>query len=297
MNGFRRKEIVKKSLYYASAGLTHLSGVGTLRARPAERGSLRVLMYHKVNDQRGNSLSVPISLFDEQMAFLKAHYRVISADELLGHVAGSAPLPPRAVLITFDDGYRDVLTHAYPILKRYGHPAVLFVSTDFIGGTSRFAHDRQFARFANAILNWKEVRALGEFLEIGSHAQSHRPLSRILPEEARCEIVASKAVIEERLGRPVRLFSYPKGTVLDFNRETREWVIEAGYRLCFTTIPKTNRPPLDPFALGRYNVEPYGHYYFMRLLEGSCDLMGFTATRWGAVLKRALVHQMGAATD
>ena len=73
--------------------------------------------------------------------------------------------------------------------------------------------------------------------------------------------------------------------------------IEAGYRLCFTTIPKTNRPPLDPFALGRYNVEPYGHYYFMRLLEGSCDLMRLSATRWGAVLKRALVHQMGAATD
>lgn len=297
MNGFGRKESLKKWLYYFCAGLTHFSGVERLRNLGAASGSVRILMYHKVNDQKGNSLSVPVSLFDEQMGELAERYQVISAEDLLAHVLTATPLPPRAVLLTFDDGYRDVLTHAYPILKRYGHPAILFVSTDFIGSQIPFPHDRRFTHFLNPPLDWDEVTALTECFEVGSHACSHRSLARLGSEEARREIFDSKAIIEERIGRPVRCFSYPKGGIRDFNPRLRDDVRRAGYQLCFTTIRRTNRSPLDPFALGRYNVEPYSGYYFRRLLEGSCDLMRLGGTRWGDRLKQSVVGCLGADTD
>src|SRR5206468_3716435 len=89
--------------------------------------ALRVLMYHKINDQPGNPVTVPVSLFDEQMAQIgELGYTVVSIDQVLDHMTGRAPLPPRAVLITFDDGYRDNLLNAAPILQRHGYPAVVF---------------------------------------------------------------------------------------------------------------------------------------------------------------------------
>lgn len=297
VNGFARKEALKRAAYYASCGLLHFSGVGRLRSLPVIPGSLRVLMYHKVNDQGGNSLSVPVSLFAEQMAFLKEHYAAVSAADLVAHVETGVPLPARAVLLTFDDGYRDVHRNAHPVLRRLGLPAVLFASTDFIGGDASFPHDRRFSDLDNAVLSWAELREMGDVFEVGAHACSHRPLTSLPSSEARREVFDSKRVIEDRLGRPVRLFSYPKGGPHDFNDEIRGFVKEAGYSLCFTTIPRTNRPPLARFDLARYNVEPYGSFYFRRLLEGSCDLLGVGATPWGASLKRRLVGVMGAATD
>jgi peptidoglycan/xylan/chitin deacetylase (PgdA/CDA1 family) len=296
MNNVRRKEALKKALYHGVAYATHYSGIGPLRSRGRSTAALRIVMYHKVNDRPGNILSVPVSLFDEQMAYLKSHYNVVAADDVLLHVAGSKPLPPKAALITFDDGYRDVFRNAYPILQRYGLSAVLFLATDFIGGDTPFPHDAGSPSFVDPALDWDEVRAMLDRVEMGSHARSHRILTSLPPQQARQEIFESRTIIEERIERPVRLFAYPSGGPLDFDARLRSWVIEAGYQLCFTTVPATNRHPFDPYALTRYNVEPYGSFYFECLLEGSCDLWGLGATEWGARLKRALVRQMGAAT-
>jgi peptidoglycan/xylan/chitin deacetylase (PgdA/CDA1 family) len=297
VTGFARKEALKRAVYYVCGAVTHFSGVSRFRALGQRTGSLRVIMYHKVNDQRGNSLSVPVARFDEQMRLLTERYNVISADELLAHIDGGAPMPPRSVLITFDDGYRDVRTNAYPILKRYELPAVLFVATDFIGGRRPFPHDGRFRDFDNAILGWDEIRDMSDTFEVGSHARSHRSLTALALADATAEIERSKAIIEGRLGRPVRLFSYPKGGPLDLGDDLRRSVIEAGYAACFTTIPKTNDAPLQRFDLGRYNVEPYGRSYFEWLLEGSCDLVGLGTTRLGALAKRAVVSGMDATTD
>jgi peptidoglycan/xylan/chitin deacetylase (PgdA/CDA1 family) len=297
VDGFARKEALKRILYYVCGGLTHFSGAGKARGLADSPGSLRILMYHKINDQSGNSVSVPTARFAEQMAFLEERYQVVSADAVLAHLATGDPLPTRAVLLTFDDGYRDVFTNAYPILKRHGYPATLFVSSDFIGTNRVFPHDVRLARFDNAVINWAELRELSDTFEIGAHACSHRALTAMDLAEARREICESKAVIEDRLGHRVRLFAYPKGGPLDFNGALRHLVIDAGYEACFTTIPKTNRQPLQRFDLGRYNAEPYGRSYFEWLLEGSCDLMGLTATPLGATMKRAIVSGMRASLD
>ena len=150
----------------------------------------------------------------------------------------------------------------------------MFLSTDFIGTDQSFPHGKSFVGLDNRPLSWDEVDELKVAFEIGAHACSHRSLTSMQPSESKDEIVRAKRILEEKLGSEVRAFSYPKGGPLDFNESIRQDVVEAGFSLCFTTIPRTNRSPLERHEFARYNVEPFGPSVFARLLKGSCDLMG-----------------------
>ena len=97
---------------------------------------LRVLIYHRVADGTNvsgdpNLISARPGEFSDQMEYIARHYLPIGAEQLLQTLQERIPLPPQAVLVTFDDGYRDFLTHAWPILRAHGVPAVLFVPTAF----------------------------------------------------------------------------------------------------------------------------------------------------------------------
>src|SRR3954471_13278945 len=121
--------------------------------------ALRVLMYHKVNDLEGNPLSVPCAIFDEQMTLLgDLGYTVVSLDAVLDHYALSTPLPEGAVLITFDDGYRDNLANAVPILRKHGYPAVLFVPIGYLDDRRPLPHEEHLAArgLLNETLGWVE---------------------------------------------------------------------------------------------------------------------------------------------
>src|SRR3954449_13120651 len=114
------KQLLKNSVYRAIGETAN--GLG---AANGDERSLRVLMYHKVNDLPNNRMSMPVSLFDEQMAQLKElGYVVVDLDAVLDHYVEGKPLQPGAVLITFDDGYLDNLENAAPVLHRHGYPAV-----------------------------------------------------------------------------------------------------------------------------------------------------------------------------
>src|SRR5438477_10462010 len=122
MRAARAKQALKNAVYRA-IGET-VSWVGGSDGT----GRLRVLMYHKVNDVAGNPITVPVGLFEEQMSGLRElGYSVVGLDAVLAHYLDGMPLPAGATLITFDDGYEDVLRHALPVLEREGYPAVLFV--------------------------------------------------------------------------------------------------------------------------------------------------------------------------
>lgn len=115
---------------YYSGVLSALNAVTRARGR-----KFLILMYHRVNDE-ANSLSIeatPVSVFERQMRHLALHYRVLPLDELIVALCDRQPVPGNAVAITFDDGYRDNYTHAFPILKRYGLPATVFLATGCIG--------------------------------------------------------------------------------------------------------------------------------------------------------------------
>jgi len=236
-------------------------------------------MYHKVTDLRPNSIAVSVAAFEEQQRILNEEFKVVPAVDVLAYFKHGTPLPPRAVLLTFDDGYRDNLTNAYPILKRFGHPALLFVPTDFVGGRV-LPHDEMLS-VSNPTLDWEDLTSMLDVFEVGSHACSHRPLTKIPRANAIDEIRRSKDHLQSRLGREIRAFSYPKGSICDYDEGLTEAVMQAGYELCFTTIPGTNLADADPFSLKRVNVEDFGIRFFRNLLDGSADVLALKDTRVG----------------
>ena len=295
MQAERAKQLLKNGVYRTigetTAGLA-VNGEG-------ER-TLRVVMYHKVNDLPGNPLSVPTSLFDEQLAALRElGYEVVDLDAVLAYYTEGKPLPPRAVLITFDDGYLDNLEHALPILQRHCYSAVLFVPIAYLGDSRPLPHEERHALqgLVNRTLDWGQLRELEQGgIRIESHGISHRPLADLEVDEAAREIALSKLRLEERLGRPVRAFAYVKGSEAHYRPVHLSMLRQAGYEIAFTSVSGANGPTTDPLRLRRYNVEPYPRRTFELVLAGACDLIGFKDTVTGTHARRLLNAALGTAS-
>lgn len=165
-----------------SRGLT--AAAGWTRRGPV----FPILTYHRVNDYRDPFFgALPTTVFERQVRHLARHYTVLPVEELVDRMrAGS--LPRNAAAITFDDGYRDTLTHAAPILAGYGLPATVFLATGFIGTTEVPWYDR----LATALKLSPRSRVIappGEELALESVEDRLRALARTrthlktLPEE------------------------------------------------------------------------------------------------------------------
>jgi peptidoglycan/xylan/chitin deacetylase (PgdA/CDA1 family) len=286
------KQALKNGLY-RTIGET----ANGLRAVNGDGRTLRVLMYHKVNDLPGNRMSMPVSKFDEQMAQLgELGYTVVDLDAVLDHYLERKPLPPGAVLITFDDGYRDNLECAAPVLRKYGYPAVQFVPLAYVGDGLPLPHEESLASrgVINRTVDWDELRELeANAIRIESHGISHRPLADLEIDEAAREIVISKLRLEERLGRPVRAFSYVKGSEAHYKPVHLSLVRQAGYDVAFTSVSGANSPQSDPLELHRYNVEPYPARTFELVLAGACDLIAVKDTVTGTHARRLFNAALG----
>jgi peptidoglycan/xylan/chitin deacetylase (PgdA/CDA1 family) len=286
------KQAVKNCVYASLGAVTKFSGAAWVREKLRRHDAvLSILMYHKINRTRGNSLSVSPERFKTQLTYLNSHYSVISPSQLLAAVRQGDPLPPRAVLLTFDDGYRDNREFAYPILQDLGLKALLFVSADFVGGARPMPHDEAL-HVANPLLSWSQLLEMNDVFTIGSHARSHRVLTGLPREEAEHEIESSKVIIEEHLGRDVPFFSYPKGASGDYDEALERKVKASGYDVSFVTIPGANTwgRLRSGSGLRRYNVEPFSTFTFALMVEGSCDLVRLKETPVGQRSKRALNH-------
>jgi peptidoglycan/xylan/chitin deacetylase (PgdA/CDA1 family) len=286
------KQVLKNSVYRAIGEVAN--GVGAI---DGDARSLRVLMYHKVNDLPNNRMSMPVSLFDEQMAHLKElGYTAVGLDAVLAHYLEHEPLPPGAVLITFDDGYRDNLVNAVPILRRHDYPAVQFVPIAYVGDAQPLPHERNLSAHGvhNPTVDWEEVRELERHgVRIESHGISHKPLAELELDEAAREIAVSKLKLEEALGRTVRAFSYVKGSEADYKPVHPGLVRQAGYDLAFTAVSGANSPDSDPLQLRRYNVEPYSRRTFELVLAGACDLIAVKDTVTGTHARRVFNAVLG----
>ncbi|MDQ3671059.1 MAG: polysaccharide deacetylase family protein [Actinomycetota bacterium] len=296
MRADRAKQLLKNGVYRA-IGET-VSGVATLDGE-SDR-VLRVLMYHKVNDLWPNPTTVPTAAFDEQMRLLgDLGYTTVSLDVVLEHYLRGAPLPPKAVLLTFDDGYRDNLVNALPILRRHGYPAVLFVPIGFLDDTRPLPHEESLRLLGvrNETVDWGELAELEKGgIRIESHGIGHKPLSELEPDEATREIALSKLRLEERLEREVEAFAFVKGSLADYRPEHASLVQQAGYKLAFTSVSGANASTSDRFRLRRYNVEPYPARTFELVLAGACDLIAVKDTVTGTHVRRAFNTALGTAS-
>jgi peptidoglycan/xylan/chitin deacetylase (PgdA/CDA1 family) len=286
------KQLLKNSVYRAIGETAN--GLGAVNG---DERSLRVLMYHKVNDLPNNRMSIPTELFEAQMTQLRQlGYTVVDLDAVLAHYLEAAPLPAGAVLITFDDGYRDNLLNAAPVLASHGYPAVQFVPIAYVGDRTPLPHERHLAAHGvhNPTVDWEEIRELERYgIRIESHGISHRPLAELEIDEAAREIAISKLQLEERLGRPVRAFSYVKGSEADYKPVHPSLVKQAGYDIAFTAVSGANSPRSDPLQLRRYNVEPYGPRTFELVLAGACDLIAIKDTVTGTHARRLFNAALG----
>jgi peptidoglycan/xylan/chitin deacetylase (PgdA/CDA1 family) len=291
----RVKQLLKNGVYRTIGEAAAAVGVNANGDR-----SLRVLMYHKVNNRPGNPLTMPVSLFDEQMGQLRElGYNVVDLQAVLDHYVDGKRLPPRAVLITFDDGYHDNLDNASQVLRRYGYPAVLFVPIGYLGDSRPLPHEERLASqgIVNRTVDWTELAALEqEGIRIESHGISHRPLADLEIDEAAREIALSKLRLEERLERPVRAFSYVKGSEAHYKLVHLWLVRQAGYDVAFTAISGANSQTTDPLQLRRYNIEPYSARTFELVLEGACDLIAVKDTVTGTYARRLFNAALGTST-
>jgi peptidoglycan/xylan/chitin deacetylase (PgdA/CDA1 family) len=292
----RVKQLLKNGVYRTigetSAGLGANENGGRV---------LRVLMYHKINDLPGNPTTVPVSLFDEQMSQLRElGYVAVSLDDVLGHYYERRPLPLGAVLITFDDGYRDNLDNALPILERHGYQAVLFAPIGYLGTPLPLPHEEHLAQqgIVNRTLDWGELAELDStgVIRVESHGIGHRPLADLEVDEAAREITLSKLRLEERLGRPVRAFAYVKGSEAHYRPVHVSLLRQAGYDLAFTSISGANSSQSDPLQLHRYNVEPYPTRTFELVLSGACDLIALKDSVTGTHARRLFNAALGTST-
>ncbi|WP_312521897.1 polysaccharide deacetylase family protein [Anaerospora sp.] len=199
-----------------------------------------VLNYHQVEDNANNPLALSVKNFDRQMAYLADKgYTAITADQLFAYLYQKGSLPPKPVLITFDDGYADNYTNAYPIMKKYGFTAIIFLITDVVG------HDSWY-------MNWDQVKEMRQSgFQFGSHTLSHVPLAEVSPEEAKHQLVKSKEGIEWRLGDPVHYLAYPGGS---YNQQVKDAVTAAGYKAAFTVDFGRVNHNSDPLELERVPI-------------------------------------------
>jgi peptidoglycan/xylan/chitin deacetylase (PgdA/CDA1 family) len=257
-------------------------------------------MYHKVNDLTPNPTTVPTAVFAEQMALLgDLGYEPVSLEQVRDHYVDAKPLPPGAVLITFDDGYRDNLENALPILRRHGYPAVIFVPIGFLDGGRPLPHEEALRAFGvrNETVSWEELAALeAGGIRVESHGIGHRPVSELELAEAAREIAVSKLRLEDRLGRPVEAYAFVKGSLADYRPEHVSLVQQAGYTLGFTSVSGANGPTSDRYRLRRYNVEPYPPRTFELVLAGACDLISAKDTVPGTYARRAFNKVLGTAS-
>jgi len=207
-----------------------------------------ILCYHRFNEDCANPLCMPRSNFERQLSYLHEHgYRTISLKQLSAFLDYREAIPRKSVIITIDDGYRSVYTIAYPLLKKYGFTATLFIYTDFVG-VSRNA------------LTWEHLRELkAPGFEIGSHTISHSDLTKQAPEEdekayhARLhnELLRSKQILDQRLDQNTVFLAYPYGR---FNDSVIKLTKQAGYKLAVSVKRRTNPYFADPFVLKRDQV-------------------------------------------
>ncbi len=219
---------------------------------------LTVLTYHRVTDtEDAGNMVMPIKKFEQQMEYL--------------HRKGC-----KHILITFDDGWEDNYTNAFPILKKYGLKAIVFLTAGRV--INHLSADGHY-------LNVFQIKEMADYgIEFGVHTINHPRLTEIPLKDARFEIKEPIQMIKDFTGSRPTAFAYPAGY---YNDEIRNLVKDAGFKCAFTVKPGKNTADIDPFELGRTEMNGIDSMFdFKKKLAGAYDLLHRAVQRHAQHKKR-----------
>ena len=216
--------------------------------------SVPILMYHQVTPASvalTDRYTITPTRFAAQMRLLAlARYAPITIAELVGCWRERKAPPQRAVVITFDDGFRDCFEFAVPVLERYRFTAVFYLVAGLMGKTSQWMRAAGGAEFP--LMDWSAARSLQDAgMQCGAHSLSHPALADCSPDEARRELVESRERLEDGLGREVTHFAYPYGSV---SAQVRALAADAGYLSACATERRLATSNDDLLRLPRVSI-------------------------------------------
>ncbi len=249
--------LIASGFLLAGGGLFILSYVvySVLQEFRADR--VPALLYHRLIPGQGMNVSQATgydrsyvtfdTAFAEQMAHLhREGYTTISLDDFLAYREGLTSLPLKPIIITFDDGFASNYFYAFPILKKYGMTATIFVTPD--RDCENFVKNAP----ADSPLSDEQMREMSaNQISIQSHGMTHRYLTDLEPEVMQWELTESRRVLERLLGKPVLYLAIPSGA---YNKRVRKCAVEAGYRAVFCMLKGSNNRKSDLYALRRFVV-------------------------------------------
>jgi len=229
-----------------------------------------ILLYHSVSEhvaQGFKTWSLSPEIFARHIQHMRDQgYTPLTVSQF---VAGLSYPEARAlykpVVITFDDGLDDFFENALPVLKRFDFNATLYITSGFVGRTSKWLV--QEGEGDRPMLSWEKIREIDNCgIECGSHTLTHPQLDVIRHEDARREISQSKQFLEKHLGKPVESFAYPHGY---HSADIRQMVIQAGYSSACAVMHAMSSPKDDRYALARIIIKSDTDEQTLdRLLEG-----------------------------
>jgi peptidoglycan/xylan/chitin deacetylase (PgdA/CDA1 family) len=216
---------------------------------------LTILTYHSI-DNSGSANSISPVLFSQHLRYLKEkNFTVITLSQGLKLLAGHEALYKKVVL-TFDDGYENFHSRAFPLLSQYHFPATVFVVARYVGREGTW--EKKNRASAQRLMNWSQVEKLSHSgIEFGSKSLTHRDLTRISIDEVREEVEESRTMIEEHVGKGVHIFSYPFGL---YNSTVREMVRKHYDAAVGTNLAEASDKE-DPYDLSRVDVHYIAHHF------------------------------------
>ncbi len=219
-----------------------------------------ILTYHRIDDIENDCLTIKPKNFKKQMHYLhKNHYNVITLSNAYKSIKENK-IKKKSVVITFDDGFEDNYTKAYPILKKFNFPAIIFLIAGKIGKTLQYSN-----REAKA-LSFGKIKKMQDLIDFGSHTLTHPLLTKLSKEELIREVNESKKILENDLGSKIDFFCYPKG---DFNNNVKK-IVSGYYSVGCSVISGMNNSKTDLFELKRIEISPRDNIFdFQKKLAGA----------------------------
>ena len=239
-----------------------------------EAKGCRILLYHSIGEKEPADvfkLRVCAEDFFDQMKYLYDNkYKVFGLSEAVGLLHENV-FPEKSIVITFDDGYRDNLTIAAPILKKFNFPAIIFVSTEFLEPSeNRGAYWKNW-RF----LSKEDLSQLFDFnIEVGLHGKTHQHLTSLSSQEVEEEIDKAKIELERYAQRQIKLFSYPHGA---FNNNVIDILKRSGFIAACCSKMGRNYAATDFYQLRRTEITGDDSFFdFRKKLLGYYDKLNLS---------------------